>query len=223
MLNGRRNFALDKSAELMRELDKYWEYYIILENDVLAMEQYVAFADANLETYSNQFLKMLQIICSEIDALLKILCGYYDSSVDKDKNKNMNFYKKTIKKYYPQLSEATVTIKRRDNISEIQPWKNIISDKKLGWWDDYTQIKHNRMGRENSDQCNYMKANLKNILNSLAALMIIENELYMALQNEGCKKNAKSPLPLNPVSKLFYYKKIDDNFFALTDCFFEKK
>lgn len=111
---------MDKTNELVEEIIKYWRYYSILEDDLLSIEQYISFEDANLNTYSNQLLKLFQIICSEVDAFLKIFCVFYDSKVEKKENRNMYFYKKTIKKYYPKLAKTTISLKRETPV-KFQP------------------------------------------------------------------------------------------------------
>lgn len=211
---------MDKSDELIQEMENYWDYYLILEKDMLSIEQYVAFDNANLSTYSNQFLKLLQIICSEIDALLKKFCSFYGYKLDNKANSNMVFYKKTINKHYPILADLYVSLKKNKEL-KFQPWKNITENKKLTWWYDYTQIKHNRMGKGETNQYNYMKANLENTLNALAALFIIENELYMLSQKSKIiQYQQQDAIPLLPFSTLFWYNKIDINFAEMNDFFF---
>lgn len=67
----------------------HWSYYLVLEKDFLDVERYISFdfgdnylydsdhtvADyANSTTFSNEFVKQYQAICSEVDVILKTIC-----------------------------------------------------------------------------------------------------------------------------------------------------
>ena len=41
------------------------------------------------------------------------------------------------------------------------------------WWTDYNKIKHNRTEKDDSGRYYYQKANLKNVLHSIASLYIL--------------------------------------------------
>ena len=45
----------------------YWNYYIELEDQLLATKRFVDFSDANFKTFSIEYLKLLQATRSEID------------------------------------------------------------------------------------------------------------------------------------------------------------
>ena len=70
----------------------HWSYYLVLEKDFLDVERYISFdfgdnylydsdhtvADyANSTTFSNEFVKQYQAICSEVDVILKTICREY--------------------------------------------------------------------------------------------------------------------------------------------------
>lgn len=52
----------------------YWNYYLTLEQDFINTEDYAAIDTINEHTYSNQYLKLYQAICSEIDVVAKCYC-----------------------------------------------------------------------------------------------------------------------------------------------------
>ena len=66
----------------------HWEYYLVLEKDFLKTEPYVSFelgdnylynSDSvenpeNSLTFSNEYIKQYQAICSEVDVILKSIC-----------------------------------------------------------------------------------------------------------------------------------------------------
>ena len=76
------------------EFCKYhWDYYLVLEKDFLRTEQYVSFDlgenynynntepnnKGNSLTFSNEYIKQYQAICSEVDVILKSICKEFDN------------------------------------------------------------------------------------------------------------------------------------------------
>ena len=71
------------------------------------------------------------------------------------------------------------------NISPLVKFSDSISD----WWQAYNMIKHNRLGSNEAGRFNYTKANLKNVLYALAALYILNRNLYDSLKKDKKMKN----------------------------------
>ena len=162
------------------EFCKYhWEYFLVLEKDFLQIERFVSFdlGDnilynnkscnnyGNSLCYSNEFVKQYQSICSEIDVLLKIICLELNGSSNAD---NMKDYTNEVLNEWSEITDQKVTMKG----IELQPFMNwkVNPFKSPDWWTPYNKVKHERI-------TNYEKANLKNVLNSLAALYILEQYL----------------------------------------------
>lgn len=157
----------------------HWAYYLVLERDLLKVEQYISFElgnnylynkptyfDAeNSNVFSNEFVKQYQAICSEIDVVLKTICKELANvSVDNMKTG----YTPIILQYWPDIVLQKVKIKD----FELQPFVNWNQSpyKSPDWWSLYNQVKHKRLSH-------YKNANLKNVLNALAGLYILENYL----------------------------------------------
>ena len=160
------------------EFCKYhWEYYLVLEKDFLETERYISFdlGDnylyddrettniGNSMTFSNEYIKQYQTICSEIDVVMKSICNELgNSSAD-----NIKGYTPVILSKWSNITQQKVKI--RD--IELQPfmnWKDEPNYKSPYWWKPYNKVKHERIDY-------YKMANLKNVLNSLAGLFILEN------------------------------------------------
>lgn len=160
------------------EFCKYhWEYYLVLEKDFLETERYISFdlGDnylyderettniGNSMTFSNENIKQYQTICSEIDVVMKSICNELgNSSAD-----NIKGYTPVILSKWSNITQQKVKI--RD--IELQPfmnWKDEPNYKSPDWWKPYNKVKHERIDY-------YKMANLKNVLNSLAGLFILEN------------------------------------------------
>ena len=44
----------------------YWNYYNLLEQDFINTLQYVALDYDNFDCFSNEYIKLLELICSEV-------------------------------------------------------------------------------------------------------------------------------------------------------------
>lgn len=159
-------------------LRHHWDYYIVLENDFSEIERYVAFdlgdnylytnsvSPSNLANslcFSNEFIKQFQAICSEIDVLMKSICQEITGNSSAGK---MPEYTKIVLTKWPKIENQKVRFKRL----ELQPflgWKIHPEYISPQWWPHYNDVKHNRLA-------DYKKANLKNTVNSLAALYVLE-------------------------------------------------
>lgn len=179
----------------------HWEYYLVLEKDFLEMERYVAFDlgdnclysgnlvtdTGNSECFSNEFIKQYQAICSEVDVILKSIC----------KEMNPNSTANDMEKYSDEVLNtwaAIVQQKVKMKDIELQPFLNWAMQpqyKSPDWWTPYNKVKHNRLA-------NYKKANLKNTINALAGLYILEQYFVKYI---GDRDNVED-VP-NDISKLF--------------------
>lgn len=184
----------------------YWKYYLNLENDFLATEKYVAIDADNKDAFSIEYMKILQMVCAEIDIVTKSFCKEIDASFKGD---NINQYCKKITTEYTGFSKDSIRF-LLCNI-DLKPWdgwtfvdkvtkdgKNIVTSQNPSWWKNHNQIKHSRTSFDGGKQ-NYKKANQNNVINALAALFQMEMYFYNCLaDNENQER--KTPLPK---SKLF--------------------
>lgn len=185
-----------------QEFEKtYWKYYLNLENDFLDTEKYVAIDANNKNAFSIEYMKILQMVCSEVDVVAKSFCKEIDASFKGDK---INQYCKKITMEYADFSKDSVHF-LLGNI-DMTPWsgwtfvekntndgkKKIYSNNPL-WWKNHNEIKHNRTSFKGGKQ-NYKKANQNNVINALSALFQMEMYYYNRLaDNENIRE--KTPLP----------------------------
>lgn len=186
------------------EFCKYhWSYYLVLEKDFLEIERYVTFDlgnnflyddnesndKGNSECFSNEFIKQYQAICSEVDVILKSICKEFDNNSSANDMKN---YTAEILNCWPEIVQQKVKIKD----IELQPFSNWSGSEEEeytspAWWAPYNKVKHNRLS-------NYRNANLKNTLNALAGLYILEQYFVKYI---GDRDNARE-VP-DDTSKIF--------------------
>lgn len=61
-----------------QEFEKtYWKYYLLLENDFLSTEKFVALDKDNAKAFSMEYMKIFQMICAEIDVCAKVFASIY--------------------------------------------------------------------------------------------------------------------------------------------------
>ena len=179
----------------------HWEYYLVLEKDFLEIERYVAFElgdnflytnnsatdNGNSECFSNEFIKQYQAICSEVDVILKSICKEINTNATAN---DMERYSDEILNIWSGIVQQKVKLKD----IELQPFSNWSRQphyKSPDWWTPYNKVKHNRLA-------NYKKANLKNTINALAGLYILEQYFAKYIGDRDDVKDVP-----NDVSKLF--------------------
>jgi len=175
-------------------IKSYWNYYLELEQQLYDVRRYVDFSNKNNNTFSLEFLKLLQAICSEIDVVAKVIDTYEFDDFNGGTIAKWGYY---LQQILPNL--ITTEVKFNDDYP-VCPWKNweltsetkedknnknnknktIYKLKTKGarhpeWWTAYNKSKHERTSPYNNSNINYNRANLKNVVSSLAALFIIES------------------------------------------------
>jgi len=184
-------------AEITRQsfIKSYWDYFIDLEDQLLATRRFVNFDKSNNKTFSIEFLKLLQATCSEIDVVAKIISGHFDPSFNPRDNKNIQKWGFAIQANFPNIESIAV---RFNNDYSIVPWhnwayeKNVNKQGKTGyrlikgkktpeWWTAYNKVKHERALAYEDGQTNYALANLKNLISAMAALYILETLFLSSL------------------------------------------
>jgi len=195
---------LTADIERFKEIEEvHWEYYLELEKDMLSTRRYVDFDKANTSTFSLEYLKLLQAVCSEIDIVGKIIAKELNPDFRPDDRKNSILkWWYEIQDWYDSIDEKTVLFCRR---IEIEPWRQFRVEKyrnkrnAIGyrianrscnntptWWTSYNSVKHCRTIRNKRGDMNYVKANLGNLSKAFAGLYVLEKNYLYGL---GDKKN----------------------------------
>lgn len=146
-------------------LDTFWRYYLILERKFEITTQFVEVCEDNYSTYSLEFVNQIQTICSEIDVIMKSMCGF-----NPEDRKSITDYALKLLKDIPDLVKWEVTV-RNISFKPFEGWDQANASKSLKWWDAYQHVKH---GRDGTIQF----ASLQNTLISLMALYLLERIYY---------------------------------------------
>ena len=171
--------------------NNHWKYYLVLEKDFLKTQRYVEIdlgGDTsyitntkgtnigNSRTFSIEYLKQYQAICSELDTISKIICeylGYRDC-------KNIKEYTEVILDKYGDITSEVVEVLTLKHF-ELRPYEEWTKGEKYKsptWWKNYNKVKHNRVK-------NYKNANLKNVISALSGLYLLELYFLRRLSTKG--------------------------------------
>ncbi|SMP61539.1 hypothetical protein SAMN06298221_1138 [Sphaerochaeta associata] len=146
---------------------KYWDYYLVLENDLIDTSRYVEFNKTNMNTYSIEFARIILTACAEIDMVFKEVCRQLTNTVCR----NISNYREIILTHRPGFNFRERKISyTQEVVKPFEIWSTQHGNNPE-WWRSYNSIKHERSG-------NFDRASLKNALASLAGLQIVLFELY---------------------------------------------
>lgn len=187
----------------------YWNYYIDLEDQLISTKRFVDFDKSNNKTFSIEYLKLLQAVCSEIDVVAKIVAEWHDPEFKALKSKNIQKWGYAIQTAFPNIERISVLF---NNDYSVTPWEKwayemylnergyisyrLIKGKKTPeWWTAYNKVKHERTSAYGNEQTNYVRANLENLVSAMAALYLLETLFLSGLgEQNGIDTHEKSRL-----------------------------
>lgn len=174
-------------------INSFWNYYLNLENRFINTTQYVEVDENNYQTFSIEYIGLLQSICAEIDTVMKEICEFNQQ----DFKKISDYYDKIMENPFFKniINEETIYIYKKINIKPFNKWNE---KKSLKWWESYNDVKHERVTK-------YKNGNLENVLYALSALYILERYKIKDITN---KTNESLDIP-EIESKIFKLKKLN--------------
>ncbi|WP_137169610.1 hypothetical protein [Marinomonas sp. FW-1] len=143
------------------ETRQHWNYLLSIEEDLFTLFRFVEPTESNMSTHSLELARILFSASSEVDVVAKLLCNKLASD---RKAKNIDHYRQIITDLIPRFYEVTVHLPRYG--LTLTPWENWGGDENPSWWKAYNKVKHERNEH-------FKDANLKNTLNSVAALYVM--------------------------------------------------
>lgn len=173
----------------------YYDYFEELEGGIIQLKPYVHFSKRNFKTFSYEITKLIQLICSEIDIVAKVILN--EHAVDlKSKYSgtiNINKWGFELQKIYKE--DLYVELIFNDDIRIIpfnHKWKyekKQDKNKKQSicltnngenpkWWTIYNKVKHERTVLVENNESYFEKANFENMIYAFGGLYILENILY---------------------------------------------
>lgn len=139
----------------------HWNYFLALEEDVAHLARFLELTTANFESYSIELGRMLFAASSEVDVVAKQYCQRIAPEAHAE---NIANYKAIITNRHPLFHSIKVHMPRFG--LSLEPWSNWAGESQPLWWRAYNKVKHER-------HAHFAEANLKNTLNSVAALYVM--------------------------------------------------
>lgn len=188
----------------------YWKYFLELEESLIEVQRYINFERNNWKVYSNEFIKLLEVIGAEVDVIAKEIVLYKKPHLKKVEGIAKWGYE--IQQLIPDIDSIKLCF---NNENIIVPWNNWEHERYINkkgidsyrlkkgkenpeWWISYNKVKHARTTIKNG-KYNYERANLENIVNALGGLYILETYFMEEL-------TSKNNVAITEYSKLFNYK-----------------
>lgn len=169
-------------------IKSYWNYYLELEQQFIETKRYVEFGTSNNRTYSVEYLKLYQAVCSEIDVVGKEIAQVVNPTFRVDEHTNIPKWGFQVQQQFGFIKDTCV---RFNGDISLQPFKNWeyeqYTDKNncvrlrivgggrnvIKWWKNYNAVKHQRIGLITNTK-NYILANQENLVLAFAALFLLE-------------------------------------------------
>lgn len=159
-------------------MQKYWRYYLILEEKFLNTLNYVELAENNMSTYSNEFAHLIQAVGAELDAFFKEYCEF-----NLNDRKTIADYAKYILKNDSDITKQEIDAQDYDvSFVPFKGWDIAKASQTLTWWEAFIQIKHSRI-------LNIERASLENTMQILGALYFLEINFLDKITKETKESN----------------------------------
>lgn len=167
-------YVIDKQYSISPE--HYTRAFLIIQNDLLKLFEFVEPADRNYETYSFRIHELFTRICIEIEsnfkAILKenIFSPVFKKEPDVGKVRgesrwNINDFKLINKTHHLDDYEIEFPI-WQGNINKRKPFENWKNGGDLVWYQAYNSSKHDRLS-------SFEKANFNNLIDAFSGLCVL--------------------------------------------------
>lgn len=165
-------YVVDRSYASVPE--HYVRAFLLIQNDLQRLFEYIEPADQNLQTYSYRIHELLMRCCIEVEANFKVILKENKfNPVDKwggarpEKYWKISDYKKINKSHHLSSYKIHIPIWSGGS-KEIEPFSDWNSANKdtLSWYTAYNDSKHDR-------QKQFPQANFENLLNAVSGLLVV--------------------------------------------------
>lgn len=182
----------------------HWNYFLTLESDLINLSRYIEFSRDNDSVYSTELTRILITAASEVDVVIKMLCNFIDNTQE---YRNINQYRNKIITELPEFPCERVYINRYGiSFNPWEKWQQFSETINPDWWKAYNKLKHER-------DSNYNKANLKNTLNAVGALLIT---CFYYYKKKFEHENNRTLSNIDIIGKLYQSQNfitLDDNYY----------
>ncbi len=165
----------------------FWLHYLSLEKSLVEIGEYISINQDNFQCYSFKNMQLFFAVCSEIDSIFKHIQRNVYPGITSVENLNIVKNIAMLRDVFPRVNETSITTNIDGSVIEFKPFEGLFSDylennnknkvKPRSWWQQYNDVKHQRLD-------NFSKANLKNLLESLSALHVLNLIYALSLEPE---------------------------------------
>ncbi|WP_333954550.1 hypothetical protein [Psychrobacter sp. S4(2024)] len=155
--------------------NQFWSHYLSLENSLKEISEYISIHEKNYKSYSFKNMQLFFAVCTDIDSVLKHIRS--NLNLTSIKQPNMRHHREMLSKHFSIISDSKIFLDISNEKLTFRPFELLSEeDKAFEWWSAYNDVKHQRPE-------NFHQANIKNLLNALAALHIL-NLVYAISSKE---------------------------------------
>lgn len=160
-----------KHPDYAKSPEKYIRSFLLIQNDIKKLFEYIEPADKNKEAYSHRIHELFIRVCIEVEANCKAILR--ENGYNNKKNWTMNDYRLIEKTH--KLSEYEVLLPRWDGkYGYYKPFGNWLSEKgKLSWYQYYHDVKHDI-------HSNFKHANIENLIEATSGLVALLSSQFLA-------------------------------------------
>ncbi len=160
-------------------LKLFWKHYQLIEEDLLDSDKYVSIDRDNSAVFSYHYLKSLITICCEIDSIAEVICNCNGKKADFGIINKLRVLADCI----PNFHNLRVITRKQYDSMNVVPFVKFIDNNTPEWWRAYNSVKHDRANKK-GERLNLSLANQKNVLYALAALYLLEKQLYLCVKDK---------------------------------------
>ena len=170
--SGYSSWAYIVDKEYAQSPEHYTRAFILIQNDLKKLFEYIEPADRNRKTYSYRIHELLIRTCIEVEANFKAILK---ENIYKPTDKEGNLREEKCWKIYDykrinithHLSSYKVLVPTwNGKFSIFEPFDDWKKKDTLCWYTAYNLSKHDR-------QSEFKKANFKNLLNAVSGLLVL--------------------------------------------------
>lgn len=154
-----------------RDNAPHLNYFLCLEADIHNLSRWIEFSSHNENVYSVELARLWMTAAQEADVIAKRIC---DIVAPERSAANILMYQEVLCAALPVLPKAEVEMPQYGMV--FHPWSNWAKpNSPPDWWQGNNKVKHHRADH-------FREANLKNVLNATAGLLILLLIYYKSLQ-----------------------------------------
>lgn len=160
-----------KHPDYANSPEKYIRSFLLIQNDIQELFEYVEPVDNNKETYSYRIHELFVRVCIEVEANCKAILRENGYSRKKEKYWDMSDYRLIENTH--KLSAYEIALPRWDGKhGRYNPFSRWAENKGLSWYQYYNGIKHDI-------HSNFKHANIKNLVEATCGLVALLSAQFL--------------------------------------------